>query len=366
VLVITRPDRAVSKQFRDRFDDEDTEWRVSTEQAALINVEPLFAKIPERTMREIETWLDDSPATADRFDASNLPSSVVVQPSDNGFAVQERCVEIGVGQLFGVITEPVGDARGPLVVLVGIANEDHTGPARLWVDLSRRWASWGLRCVRFDLTGLGDSPLVLGRSIERMYEGQWLDDVAGVASSVASESQGNAVYVGLCSGALLSVEAALAVGARGVCAINPPEGMAYLRQAIRLRRSPRRPVRVLGDRLSWAALHLGVVVGPGWLLAKSILPRRLVDGGFGAVADRGIDLRVMLSEHELKSGRLAWLRLYVHRRLTARANYGVEVVPDLDHSMFSVKGRKEAVMRLDRLMRDYLPAVDTPEYGAQE
>jgi alpha/beta superfamily hydrolase len=365
VLVITRTDRSVSEQFRDRLEGEDTEWRVSEEQAALINVEPLFARMPERTMREIRGWLDDSPATAHRYDVPETPGSAVLQRTDNELAVRERCVEIGPNRLFGIVAEPIGEARGPLVVLVSASNEDHTGPSRLWVDLSRRWAAWGLRCVRFDLSGLGDSPLVRGRNVERIYEGQWLDDVVSVARTLAPEAPSNAVYVGLCSGVLLSVEAALAMGARGISAINPPDGMAYLRRVTHLRRSSQRSLRVLGDRLNWAALHLAVIVAPSWLLARSILPQRLVDGGLGEVVDRGIDLRVLVSEHELKHGRLAWLRLYVQRRLTARATYATEVVPDLDHGMFSAKGRIEAVARLDRQMREYLAADSAPEPGAQ-
>jgi pimeloyl-ACP methyl ester carboxylesterase len=362
VLVVTRADRTVSQQFRGRLDEENTEWKVSTEQAALINVEPLYAKMPEETIGEIETWLDNSPVAAVAYTVPDTQNAVVVQRGDTGLAVQERCVEIGVNRLFGVIAEPVGEVRGPLIVLVNVANEDHTGPSRLWVDLSRRWAARGLRCVRFDLSGLGDSPLVWSRSIERVYEGQWLHDIASVAPALIPESSSNAVYVGLCSGAFLSVEAALALGARGVCAINPPVGIDYLGQVSRLRASRLGILRRLGDGLNWAAHHLSVIVTLSWQLFQSILPKRFTVDRLAEVVDRDIDLHVLASGHELrKDGRLAWLRLFIHRRLTAPTNYVVDVVPDLDHSMFSLKGRVEAVAMLDRQILAYLSADDVPE-----
>jgi pimeloyl-ACP methyl ester carboxylesterase len=362
VLIVTRADRAVSEHFRERFDGENAEWKVSTDQAALINAEPLYAKMPETTMSEIEAWLNESPVASYPYTVpKDLTSAAVIQRSDTALDVQERCVEIGTNRLFGVIAEPVGEVRGPLVVFMNVSNEDHTGPSRMWVDLSRRWAALGLRCVRFDLSGLGDSPLVWSRNIELAYEGQWLEDIVSVAPTLIPESSSNAVYVGMCSGAFYSVEAALTLGARGVCAINPPGGIDYLRQVSRLRASHLRVVSSLGDRLNWAVLHLSIVVALTWQVSQSILPRRFVVDRLAEVVDSGIDLRVLASGHELRRhGRLAWLRFFLHKRLTAPTNYAVDVVPDLDHSLFSLKGRVEVVARLDRQLLEYLSSDHDP------
>lgn len=361
LLVITRDDRAVSDRLSDRLDDEGAQWRITTEQAALVDVEPLFAAMPATTMRGIATWLDDVTTDPDAFTAPAARASAIVQRDAAGFAVRETCVAIGARRLFGVLSEPEGPATGPLVVFMNVSNEDHTGPSRLWVDLSRRWAARGLRCVRFDLSGIGDSADGSGLDIERLYEGQWLDDVASVAPSLAPEAPGDAFYVGLCSGALLSVEAALTRGARGVCAIEPPDGVAYHRHVLHMRHSARGYLRRLGDILNWAGLHLGSVVSPSCLLAASLLPKRLVDGGLTEVAERGIDLRVLVEDKSVESGRLSWLRQHVVRRMTSRTPYEAEVVPGLDHSMFLAKGREEAVARLDRQVLSY---VETNPAGA--
>jgi alpha/beta superfamily hydrolase len=362
ILVITRADRAISEGFRDRFDGENVEWAVSKDQAALINAEPLYALMPETTMSVIGTWINDSPRDAHAYGVSETLTGVAVtQRSDTGFDVQERCIEIGANHLFGVVSEPVGEVRGPLIVFTNVSNEDHTGPSRLWVDLSRRWAALGLRCVRFDFSGIGDSPLVWSPNIELFYEGQWLDDVVSVAPTLIPESSGNAVYVGMCSGAFYSVEAALTLGARGIFAINPPGGLDYLRQVSRMRASQLRAVRRLGDRLSWAELHLSVVVALSWQVSQSVLPKRYLVDRLAEVVHKGIDLRVLASGHELRrEGRLAWLRIFLRQRLTAPANYVVDVVPELDHSMFSLRGRAEVVARLDRQLLEYL-SVDHDE-----
>ena len=72
--------------------------------------------------------------------------------------------------MFGIVAEPVGDVRGPLVVMVNGINEDHVGPARLWVDFSRRWAAQGLRCVRFDFSELGESPWLPGQPERPVFD----------------------------------------------------------------------------------------------------------------------------------------------------------------------------------------------------
>lgn len=354
VLVITRDDRSVPKALNDRLNQEHTEWRLTTEQGSLIDIEPLLATMPTTTIRGIASWLDDESAFGHEYKVTRTPRAAIVRGSSAGAFVHERCIELGSGRLFGIVAEPIGQVRGPLIVFVNVSNEDHTGPSRLWVDLSRRWAALGARCVRFDLSGLGDSPYLPGQSITRIYESQWLAELRDVSPSLIPESPQDVVYVGLCSGALLAIDAALVSGARGVCAIGPPNGMAFLRTAMSLRRSRRHLLQLLGDRLKWAGMHLGTLVTLGGLLTMLALPLKMVDGGFSKVNERGVDLLVLIAEDELQVGRLARLRRYALQRMMSLSAFEIEVVPHLDHSMFSAKGRREAVVRLDRFILKHL------------
>ncbi len=58
--------------------------------------------------------------------------------------VRESVVDLGPNDLFGVVSEPLDGVQGPLIVMVNGVHEDHVGPARLLVELSRRWAQLGL------------------------------------------------------------------------------------------------------------------------------------------------------------------------------------------------------------------------------
>ena len=65
------------------------------------------------------------------------------------------------GSLAGIITDPPAHAREasrPAVILLNAGLVHRVGPGRLYVRLSRRLAAHGFVVVRFDLSGIGDSP----------------------------------------------------------------------------------------------------------------------------------------------------------------------------------------------------------------
>ncbi|HLK44525.1 MAG TPA: alpha/beta fold hydrolase, partial [Acidimicrobiales bacterium] len=240
LLVVARDDRPLSDGLRARLGP-DVDVRTTSEQGRLLDVDPLAAALPTRTMASVVAWLADDPHDAvpcDVPDAERAAHLVV-----EGASVVERFEELGPNHLFGVVTEPERDAGGPTMLLLNVAIDEHTGPSRLWVELARRWAAHGLRSVRFDLRGVGDSP-TLDRAIS-MYDPRWLDDLADVTAAVADDAS-HTVLVGLCSGAYLAVEASARLGSGGVCAINPPVGIDFLAATYRLGR-----VRSLRGVASW-------------------------------------------------------------------------------------------------------------------
>jgi hypothetical protein len=71
------------------------------------------------------------------------------------------------------------------------------------------------------VSGLGDSPVRPGQAVGLVYAPEALEDIIEVAEAVSPEDPSNVVLVGLCSSGYLSLEGALSLSARGVCAINP-------------------------------------------------------------------------------------------------------------------------------------------------
>ena len=60
-------------------------------------------------------------------------------------------------RLFGLLTEPVDGASGPTVIMLNAGLIHRIGPRRIHVHLARRLAASGLRVLRVDLSGIGDS-----------------------------------------------------------------------------------------------------------------------------------------------------------------------------------------------------------------
>jgi len=77
--------------------------------------------------------------------------------------MRETTVQFGADKaLAGVVTDPAGDGNGIGVVFLNAGFTHHVGPQRLHVRLARQLASCGFTCLRFDYSGIGDSPRRVG------------------------------------------------------------------------------------------------------------------------------------------------------------------------------------------------------------
>ena len=151
--------------------------RVLAERRALPHVE--FAEIsgqddlledlaitPEPTLERIVSWLTHSGGPAVRLEVPDTADRGGAPGEGPRPVSLERPVQLGPAHLFGILSEPeeqVG-APAPTVVFLNVGRIPHPGPARFWVDLARSWSADGLRCLRVDLSGLGDSPTRPGRT----------------------------------------------------------------------------------------------------------------------------------------------------------------------------------------------------------
>jgi pimeloyl-ACP methyl ester carboxylesterase len=349
VLVLTREDRMISNKLRLRLDQEKIEWETTLEQRAMLDIEPLDAVMPTHTMDRIVRWLSEPMSELEAIEAPNVVRAAVVAHDEGKFAVNERFVQLGSRDLFGIISEPSGPQVGPWIVLLNVANEEHTGPARLWVDLSRRWAGFGLRCVRFDLTGLGDSPWLPGQPDIAMYDPRWLQDVPDVVRVLSPQDPSDTVFIGLCSGAYLAVEAALTLHSKGVCAINPPVNTDFLHGMARLEKSRREYLRALALQLKQAAMRLRWIASATWEVCRLVLPSSYTVDIMAQVVDDGTNLLVLASTDDLSPfPRIPLLRSLDNRRVAKPRNYQAQFVTGLDHSMQNADGRALVTQLIDR------------------
>lgn len=356
-LIVPRSDRAMSKRLRTHLSVADNEWQETNEQAALLDVDPIWSVLPENTVKGIVDWFCSADPTFTAFDVSPVAKSAIVEKEKGRFQVSERIVELGPVRLFGVVTEPIGDIQGPLIVMFNVANEEHTGPSRLWVELSRRWAAFGLRSVRFDLRGLGDSPWPPLKMYDEFYHERWLDDIITVVGELNPDDRSNSLFIGLCSGAFWAIEAALSMGARGVCAINPPVYIDFLHGVRDLELSRVVVIQRWSRRFKHLALHPWIAT-VAWQFIRVFLPKAKNVDLFEKLADEKINLLLFYSIESVWPYKgVPFARSLDVRRLKGSDVRQIEFVPGLDHGMHFADGRARAVEILDRHVLEHAGGV---------
>jgi alpha-beta hydrolase superfamily lysophospholipase len=375
VLVLVRPERAANKHMAARLAMDHVEWGDAVGQADMVDVEPFAIVEPVATIDAMATWISDvvPPDTAafsvpvrrravmahapDGDDAAmaHAPDGDDGAPGGDAGggaprAVVERIVTLGSLGLFGVVCEPEVAPEGPAVVLLNAGVIDHVGPSRLWVEFARRWAAHGVRVLRFDLSGLGDSPCRPGQAEDLMYPPEAFDDLSEVVRALSPDDPSDVVLAGLCSGGYHSVEGGIALGVRGVCLINPiltakpSELVAGADAAGTPRVDPRR--RATTARRHWVrALPAHDLIGgivdrlpdPAWWVINRVAvenpPAKILE----RLVDNGVDTYIVCGEPEartLRRGQTAALR-----RLARSGRFHLEVVPGIDHELFARRSR---------------------------
>lgn len=136
---------------------------------------------------------------------------------------REEWVRFGDGPgLFGVLTSPAGGVQAgrPAVVFLNTGANHHVGPNRMYVDFARRLAAHGYAALRFDVSGIGDSPPGTAGADNEIYSAASLADARSALALVEARGCAGAVLVGLCSGAYVAFHVADDPRVRGQVLIN--------------------------------------------------------------------------------------------------------------------------------------------------
>jgi pimeloyl-ACP methyl ester carboxylesterase len=349
VLVVSRDDRTVSKGFRTRWESERVEWAATSEQGPMLETELPESVQPTSTIEQIRTWLTTPESRPSRY--SNPPASRerVIVTGSNTFAVRESVVELGTQKMFGIVSEPVGHARGPLLVMVNGINEDHVGPSRLWVEFSRRWAGLGLRCVRFDFNELGESPWTPDQPDRPVFDKTLRFDIGDVVRALNPIDPTDSVLVGLCSGAQVGLEAALDLKTRGLYAINPQVGAGVVRSANRLRKSDREPVRSFAQRFDRILEHHNWFDDMIQWFSRIVLLSAFSPKVKSALVTNNSEMLLLLGPNDLSPFRdIPVVGTLVGRHLLESERIHVEIIPGLDHDFLSTIGRARTIALLDQ------------------
>lgn len=176
--------------------------------------EPQFTVVPQTAIDSIVKWLCGYCEIAEPNipdDRSTFSDATLQQ---DGTPIIERICRFGPdNQLFGILSVTTADnidRQKPAIVFLNSGSVHQVGPNRLYVTLARKLATLGHPCLRLDLQGLGDSPILGQGSENHPYPITATQDTAAALTYLSSNyGYSTFILMGLCSGAHNSFHAAI-------------------------------------------------------------------------------------------------------------------------------------------------------------
>jgi O-antigen/teichoic acid export membrane protein/alpha/beta superfamily hydrolase len=377
LLLLARTDRKVDRHLSERLALPYVETDPIAGQEELLSVS---ATIPQETLDRIVAWMSDQDGPRVPVMAAPVDSAVIGWTPD-GRDIVERSVKLGRLGLFGILTEPEGwsgkDSATVLFLNAGAIN--HVGPGRLWTTLARQWAGIGLRSLRFDLSGIGDSPTRPSQLDQNPFPVWGLADVAETRLAVSPEDASNVVLVGLCSGAYYAIESALEQPVKALFGVNPvlhfframTESGSYRADDQRGARDRRSGSSVRGwaralTRLESVQKIVRRLPDATWWIFNRIAVKEPPIRAFRDLVAEGIDVLVVTGAEETRALYRGDHRAF--RSLASSGRFRMEEDLYLEHSLLESSGRnlvaRVLTEHLEQLSGGRQPAGLSPEHSA--
>ena len=169
----------------------------------------LFGKEPVNDFKFINEWLT---SFADRVViAGNSRVAAMSGYKDelNGLGFIEEPVRFGEGvSMFGIHCKPEMLHSKLCIIFLNTGANHHIGSHRMAVELARKLASFGISSFRMDVSGVGDSQVREGRSMNQVYYLPAVEDVKQAIDAVVGRGFEGVMLAGLCSGGYLAYNTA--------------------------------------------------------------------------------------------------------------------------------------------------------------
>lgn len=179
----------------------------------VLTTDPTAARPPQQTLAGIVQWIGERAAVTPANDAGvvvPMPGPIFGHDVLRGDGYAERPFRFGPGgRLLGILCEPLGEADSEPVLFVNAGRDYHIGWARVTVNQARAFARRGVVSLRFDCSGIGDSPAASDGPDEILYSQAQIDDVSFAIDALEARGFASPVLVGRCSGAYAAFNAAV-------------------------------------------------------------------------------------------------------------------------------------------------------------
>jgi alpha-beta hydrolase superfamily lysophospholipase len=166
---------------------------------------PLREDTPAWSLRSAQLRRDTPGPIVRRTDPSQLTSRIAIL----GGEIREEAVHFH--GLFGILSEPVSAElpQSTAVLLFNIGANHHVGSNRLYVQMARAWSAQGFNVLRLDFSGVGDSPIALGKRENEVYSKYMFQDARAAIDFMVARGAERVVLLGLCSGAYVAYHSAI-------------------------------------------------------------------------------------------------------------------------------------------------------------
>lgn len=342
VLALLDPMRPHNARIRRRLAGEPVEWQEHCEPKSVFDKGRLHFDLPTGIMNQLTEWLSGAcpdapvPLSPCRY----RPREAVVGLTPDRQPITEEVLEIGSGKLFGIACRGCpGRSRSdaPTLIFLSTAAESSVGPGRQWVELSRAWAQRGFQSLRFDLSGIGDSPPRADAPERVIYPPAAIDDILDAAGAVSPSNPRNVVLIGISSGGYWALAAGAEIRPRGIVAINPIFGSTS-RDGSTEGRGRWLGTSSLLERGWGVRRRVASWVAPSvWGILFRMSPGRSPACLLDSVGEQGVPTSVLSGAYEAE---LPLRRTPAAvRRFAAGARNSFMVVPGLDHSLMDAGSR---------------------------
>lgn len=363
-------------------------------------------KLFERIFEYVEGWNNSAISTADGSESfigrdsrgpilsqsqstNSSPAGGLTTFSDRGgnvgeghaaLCMKESIVSIPAGtqDLFGILHERTSGVSERAVIFLNAGTVRNIGPNRMFVPLAREWAGKGIRVLRVDFAGIGDSHSRAAEKGNASYSSKISDDLAAAVAFLRQLGSSEVILVGLCSGAYHAFRGAVAhVPVDSAILINP---LAFDQQDLEdefdksyatyevldLFKNIKRQIRT---REFWSKLRKRQL---DTITLTKLINRRLrfsvnlmVNGlfrnlkmkhSFDIVQDlrdalgEGVALDFFFSESDPGLELLARRTGRTLAEFQKLKDFHIDIIPNADHTFTNVSARSRLVTKLNRLL----------------